>query len=162
NLQPPSISFKTVTSKFSALPRIASVLLCTFRKEILMLENDSAANGTGGNDAVETLPTNAPAAPPIPVSPSPATGAPATPAAQPNAPAKTLPAHENRPTHSFAESIRHALIGGTLGAMAKTAKVMAGPQPTQYTTDESGRTIPDPKQRPDNVASRLERIAQAA
>src|SRR5207245_9600165 len=127
-----------------------------------MLENDSAANGTGGNEAVETLPTNAPAAPPIPTSPAPAapSGPMNTMPTAPNAPAPVLPAHENRPTHSFAESIRHALIGSTLGAMAKTTKVMAGPPPVDYSTDANGKTVGTP--RIDNTVSRLERIAQAA
>ena len=126
-----------------------------------MAFEDDAANsaGNGTPNDIGPLPTQAPAAPPIPVSP----GAPTRPASPaPQAAPAALPTHENRPTHSFAESIRHALIGGTLGAMAKTVKVVAGPQPTQYTTDENGRVIPDPKQRPDNTVSRLERIAQSA
>src|SRR6266436_5911763 len=91
------------------------------------------------------------------VPPSPATAAPATPASQTAAPAApVLPAHENRPTHSFAEAIRHALIGGTLGVVSK----MAGPPPVDYSVDASGKTVATP--RTDTTTSRLERIAQSA
>src|SRR5205809_3995066 len=122
-----------------------------------MFENE---DGNGTPDVA--LPTNAPPAPPIPTSPAPAAppGPMNTMPTAPNAPAPVLPAHENRPTHSFAESIRHALIGSTLGAMAKTTKVMAGPPPVDYSTDASGKTVGTP--RIDNTVSRLERIAQAA
>src|SRR5438094_2395845 len=116
--------------------------------------DEDTANGNGTPPDVGPLPTNAPPAPPIP---------PATPAPQPagNTPAApVLPAHENRPTHSFAESIRHALIGGAIGAMAKSVKAVAGPPPVDYSTDSSGKTVGTP--RIDTTVSRLERIAQAA
>jgi len=116
---------------------------------------NSAGNGTPPSNDIGTLPTSAPGAPPIPQPvPSAAQSQPTRPAA-PAAP--VLPAHENRPTHSLAESIRHALIGGTLGAMAKGVKVAAGPPPTDYTTDASGKTVGTP--RIDTTTSRLERIA---
>jgi hypothetical protein len=120
----------------------------------MAFENDAAAgNGNSAaspatNDVASPLPNQAPAAPPIPVLP-------AAPPAQPAPPAAPLPAHENRPTHSFAESIRHALIGGTLGVVAK----LAGPPPTDYGVDASGKTVGTP--RIDNTTSRLERIARS-
>src|SRR5438094_1381573 len=116
--------------------------------------DEDTANGNGTPPDVGPLPTNAPPAPPIP---------PATPAPQPagNTPAApVLPEHENRPTHSFAESIRHALIGGAIGAMAKSVKAVAGPPPVDYSTDSTGKTVGTP--RIDTTVSRLERIAQAA
>src|SRR5213080_1131014 len=122
-----------------------------------MLENDSAANGTGGNDAVETLPTNAPAAPPIPVSPSPTTSAPATqPAAQP--PALTpLPAAPR----SFMGALAHALIGSTMAVAAKGIKAAAGPPaPDSYSTDASGKMTPN--FRPEHTSDRLSRLAMHA
>src|SRR5438034_3986288 len=123
-------------------------------------ENDATGNA-GGND-VGSLPTSAPAAPPIPTSPAPAapSGPMNTMPTASNAPAAVLPAHENRPTHSFAESIRHALIGGAIGAMAKSVKAVAGPPPVDYSTDSTGKTVGTP--RIDTTVSRLERIAQAA
>src|SRR6266436_7190798 len=121
-------------------------------------ENNDAVNGNG--------PVNA-AAPPqetttVPgsttlTSPAPPASAPARPPMQP-----AEPPHPNRPTASLAESIRHALIGSVLGVAAKGVKAVAGPQPKQYTTDENGRVIPDPKQPSDTTASRLQRIAQSA
>ena len=133
-----------------------------------MAFQDGVTAGMTGSNAPQPS-TTAPApsedttttAAPTTLTPPSAPPAPETrPPMKPAAP--VLPAHENRPTHSFAESIRHALIGSTLGVLAKGAKVMAGPQPTQYITDENGRVIPDPKQRPDTTASRLERIALSA
>src|SRR5437879_19852 len=110
-----------------------------------MFENEDAGKGTPDVGALPAnAPANAPAAPPIPTSPA-ATGAASQPGAQPasNAPAApVLPAHENRPTHSFAQSVFHSLIGGTLGEMAKAAKVgvkaVAGPPPVDYSTDSTG------------------------
>jgi len=49
----------------------------------------------------------------------------------------------------------HRLISGILGGIA-------GPPPVQYTTDESGKVIPAPNQRPDTNMSRVGRIAQHA
>src|SRR5437899_5383878 len=122
---------------------------------MLMLENDSAANGTGGNDAVETLPTNAPAAPPIPVSPSPTTSAPATqPAAQPPA----LTPSPAAPSRSFMGALAHALIGSTMATAARGVKALAGPPPVDsYSTDASGKMTPNYGR--DHTADRLSRLA---
>jgi hypothetical protein len=119
-------------------------------------ENNDAAAGSGaspggpGNDVASPLPNQAPAAPPIPPPPPAAQPAPQTANA-----AAPLPAHENRPTHSFAEAIRHALIAGTIGVTAK----LAGPAPVDYSVDASGKTVGTP--RTDTTTSRLERIAQS-
>src|SRR5438876_1381862 len=124
---------------------------------MLMLENDSAANGTGGNDAVETLPTNAPAAPPIPVSPSPTTSAPATqPAAQPPA----LTPSPAAPSRSFMGALAHALIGSTMATAARGVKALAGPPSPDSYTDANGKMTPN--FRPEHTSDRLSRLAMHA
>src|SRR6059036_1309138 len=125
---------------------------------MLMLENDSAANGTGGNDAVETLPTNAPAAPPIPVSPSPTTSAPATqPAAQPPA----LTPSPAAPSRSFMGALAHALIGSTMATAARGVKALAGPpSPDSYSTDANGKMTANYRQ--EHTSDRLSRLAMHA
>ena len=128
-----------------------------------MLENDSAVNGTGGNDAVETLPTNAPTAPPIPTSPTAATGAPAARPAAPEAPAQAPPLTPGpaAPSRSFMGALAHALIGSTMAVAAKGIKAAAGPPPVDsYTTDASGKTTPNYGR--DHMADRLSRLAQHA
>src|SRR6184192_3614815 len=122
-----------------------------------MLENDSAANGTGGNDAVETLPTNAPTAPPIPTSP--AAGAPAARPA-PEAPAQAPPLTPGpaAPSRSFMGALAHALIGSTMATAARGVKALAGPPPVDsYSTDASGKMTPNYGR--DHTADRLSRLA---
>src|SRR2546430_11216068 len=121
-----------------------------------MLESEGPATGRGGTKAVETLPTNAPAAPPIPVSPSPTTSAPATqPAAQPP-PLTPGPA---APSRSFMGALAHALIGSTMATAARGVKALAGPPPVDsYSTDSSGKMTPNYRQ--EHQSDRLARLAQ--
>lgn len=121
---------------------------------------NSAGNGTSpataspGND-VGTLPTSAPAAPPIP---QPATSAPQPKADAVSAP---LPVSPAAPSRSFMGALAHALIGSTIATATHTVKALAGPAaPDSYTTDSSGKMTPN--YRPDNTRSRLERLAQHA
>src|SRR5881396_341851 len=123
-------------------------------------DNDATA---GGNDAAGTLPTNAPASPPIPVSPAqPQPTKPAAPAA-PDASAQ-LPAltpSPAAPSRSFYGALAHALIGSTLSVAARGVKAIAGPPaPDSYTTDASGKTTPNYGR--DNTVGRLQRLAQHA
>src|SRR5258708_9028614 len=118
-------------------------------------ENNDAA---GGND-VGTLPTNAPASPPIPVSPSaPQPTRPAAPDAQ------ALPVSPAAPSRSFFGSLVHSILGSALAETAKggraVVKGLAGPAPVDYSTDASGKTVATP--RTDNTKPRLERMAEAA
>src|SRR5438045_3663327 len=110
-------------------------------------ENDA----TNAGDAVGSLPTaNAPAAPPIPTSPS----GPQPDTAQPPA----LPVSPAAPSRSFMAALAHSLIGSTMAVAAQGVKKLAGPAPVDsYSTDDSGKMTP--KFRPDNTASRLERLA---
>src|SRR5438093_9124130 len=125
-----------------------------------MLENDSAENGTGGNDAVETLPTNAPTAPPIPTSP--AAGAPAARPA-PEAPAQAPPLTPGpaAPSRSFMGALAHALIGSTMATAARGVKALAGPPPVDsYSTDSSGKMTRNYRQ--EHTSDRLAPLAQHA
>ena len=125
-----------------------------------MLENDSAENGTGGNDAVETLPTNAPTAPPIPTSP--AAGAPAARPA-PEAPAQAPPLTPGpaAPSRSFMGALAHALIGSTMATAARGVKALAGPPPVDsYSTDSSGKMTANYRQ--EHTSDRLSRLAMHA
>src|SRR5437773_11002482 len=92
-----------------------------------MFENEDAGAGNAPND-VGSLPTNAPAAPPIPVSPSPATSAPAT---QPAAQLPALTPSPAAPSRSFMASVAHSLIGSALSETAKggraVVKALGGP-----------------------------------
>ncbi len=123
-----------------------------------MLEEN--ATNAGGNDS---LPTSAPAAPPVPTSPAPAATAPAKVSspmgASPEQPAP-LPVSPAAPSRSFMGALAHALIGSTMAVAAKGVKAIAGPAPVDYSTDASGKTVGTP--RTDNTRSRLERLAQHA
>jgi hypothetical protein len=58
-------------------------------------------------------------------------------------------------------ALAHALIGSTMATAARGVKALAGPpSPDSYTTDSSGKMTPN--FRPENTASRLERLAQHA
>src|SRR5947199_8050297 len=125
-----------------------------------MLENDSAENGTGGNDAVEPLPTNAPTAPPIPTSP--AAGAPAARPA-PEAPAQAPPLTPGpaAPSRSFMGALAHALIGSTMATAARGVKALAGPpSPDSYSTDANGKMTANYRQ--EHTSDRLSRLAMHA
>src|SRR5882762_3578934 len=123
-----------------------------------MFEENDATNA-GGNDVA--LPTNAPAAPPVPTSPAPA--APTAPAkvsspmgASQEQPAPPLPVSPAAPSRSFMGALAHALIGSTMAVAAKGVKAVAGPP----APDANGKVTPNYSV--DNTRSRLERLAQHA
>ncbi len=120
---------------------------------------DDNAPDSGGNAAAPVAPNSAPdVGTPTSVSNAPATAPPvgnqtAQPA-QPTQPPAEQPAQKPAPG-SFFKALSHSFAGALIGALAS-------PQPTQYITDDSGRTVRDPNQPPDTNKSRLQRIAQAA
>jgi len=104
-----------------------------------MFEENDAPNA-GGNDV--GLPTNAPAAPPIPQP------------AQPTRPAALMRLHNLQPyppraLAQFFGSLVHSLLGSALAETAKggraAVKGLAGPAPVDYSTDASGKTVATPR-----------------
>ena len=130
-----------------------------------MAFQDSVAQsltGNGSNSPDVQAQTGRPDDATMPPSAVPPTPAP-IPTANQSAQQEPAPMAVIHPHHrSFFGAVASALVGGTLAAASKTAKAVAGPQPTQYTTDANGRVIPDPNQKPDTTSSRLQRIALAA
>ena len=75
-------------------------------------------------------------------------------ASAPTPPIKLQPSQAPA-SRTFFKAIAHALSGATLG-------VLAGPAPVRYTTDETGKQIPDSNQPQDTAKDRVRRIAEAA
>src|SRR5712672_372734 len=123
-----------------------------------MLEDNDAPNAGGNN--VGSLPTSAPASPPIPQPAQPQSTRPA----MPDASAQALPVSPAAPSRSFFGSLVHSLLGSALAETAKggraVVKGLAGPAPVDYSTDASGKTVATP--RSDNTKTRLARMAEAA
>ncbi len=111
-------------------------------------DNNASAPDVGTPTSVSNAPAQAP-----PVGNQPSQPAQPTQPAQQSA-EQEQPAQKPAPG-SFFKAISHSFAGALIGALAS-------PQPTQYITDDSGRTIRDPNQPPDTNKSRLQRIAQAA
>src|SRR5438034_10697115 len=96
-----------------------------------MFENEDAGAGNAPND-VGSLPTNAPAAPPIPVSPSPATSAPAT---HPAAQLPALTPSPAAPSRWFMASVAHSLIASALSETATGGRAVVNAQARRAAPD---------------------------